>query len=299
MRGPFADAIATTGHRSAYFRGCDRQQPESAAQCGACHAVTNGHGLEVERTIDEWRTTSYAQPTTLRTCGRCHMAETAGVAAQVPGAPTRPVHDHSMPGLDFIAGSSEGQQLVARFLDPAISAKLCVVPGQDAAVITVTVDNALVGHAWPSGATQNRRAWLEIVAYAGGLPVYSSGSVRDGESVTASSNAPALLLSEQLYDALGETTPFMWNAQTVRSELLTPATGNDPADSTRSVVASVATNIDRVTAIVHVRPVDYDVVDALIASGDLPRSQRGIVTTLTVAATRLEWTWDRGPACLP
>jgi hypothetical protein len=204
-----------------------------------------------------------------------------------------------MPGLDFVAGSTAQEQLVAQFLDPAVSARLCVVPGADAAVVTAKVDNVLVGHAWPSGATQNRRAWLEIVAYVGGVAVYSSGSVRDGESVTASLNAPALIFREQLYDALGEPTLFMWNAQTARTELLVPATGNDPGGSTRTATARVAAQVDRVTAVVRVRPIDYDVIDALIASGDLPASERASVATLTVAATNLEWTADRGPACLP
>ena len=200
MRGPIADPISTPVHASMYSPAHDRQQSQSATLCGACHAVTNRHGLEVERTIDEWRATTYAKLPTLRTCGRCHMPETIGAAARVVGAPLRPVHDHAMPGVDLGAASPEQRKLVQEELDPAISSKLCVIPGAEGTQVRVTIENALVGHAWPSGATHDRRAWVELVAYAGGAITYTSGAVGDGEAVTATASPPLILLREQLYD---------------------------------------------------------------------------------------------------
>jgi Cytochrome c554 and c-prime len=298
MHGPIVDPVANPAHASLYSTSHDRQRAESATFCGGCHAVTTLHGLEVERTIDEWRTTQYAQPTTLRTCGRCHMPETIGVAAEVAGVPERPIHEHAMAGVDLGAGSTAQRQVVAKTLDPAIAARLCVIPASAGVSVSATLENALVGHAWPSGATQDRRAWLELVAYAGGMVVYSSGSVGDDEAVTASASPPLLLLREQLYDEGDQPTLFMWSALTAQSTLLAPATG-DPAQSTRTATIQLDGSVDRVTARVRVRAIDHDVLDALVASGDLPASKATGLATLTVGATQLEWTSDRGAACLP
>jgi hypothetical protein len=203
-----------------------------------------------------------------------------------------------MPGVDLGEASPPQKKLVQQILDPAISSRLCVVPAVDGVQLSVTLENALVGHAWPSGATHNRRAWLELVAYAGADVVYSSGVVGPDEAVTASASPPLVLLREQLFDDSGQPTLFMWNATTAHSLLLAPATG-DPLHSTQTATVKVAANVDRVTARVRVRALDYDVVDALVASGDLAPSRALGLPTLSVAATAQEWTADRGAACLP
>jgi hypothetical protein len=298
MRGPLSDPLPSPAHASAYSAQHDRDHAESADLCGACHAVTNLHGVEVERTIDEWRATSYARAPDLRTCGRCHMAETTGVAADVPGAPSRPVHAHAMPAIDWNAGSADEQTLVQRFLDPSIDARLCVVPGDGGAEVTVTVENALVGHAWPSGATQDRRAWLEIVGYRQGAMIYASGVVVDGVSLDASPVPPLLVWRERLSDELGAPTAFLWNAWSAQADLLAPATA-DPENAVRSATVVLDAAVDRVTSRVRVRALDHDVADALVASGDLAPGVAAALPTLTVRATVLEWTADRGAACLP
>jgi hypothetical protein len=298
MRGPFADPMPTAAHASSYSPFHDRERLESASLCGVCHAVTNLHGVEIERTIDEWRSTSYAQPATLRTCGRCHMPETLSVAADVAGAPLRRVHGHAMPGVDLGAALPAQAKLVRQTLDPAISLRLCVIPGAAGLVVGVTLDNRLVGHAWPSGATNDRRAWLELVATAGGVTVYSSGVVADGEAVTSSASPPLPLLRTQLSDDRAQPTLFMWNAHAVQSALLAPATA-DPAASTRTTTVQMDARVDRVTARVRVRAIDHDVADALVASGDLSPAVAAALPTLTVGATTMEWTADRGAACLP
>jgi len=298
MQGPIENPLGTLAHGSAYSGRLDRQDVQSATLCGACHTLTNGHGLEVERTADEWRTTSYALPSTLRTCGRCHMPESSGAAANVPGAQARSLHEHAMPGVDLGTASAAQTKLVEQTLAPAISSKLCVVPAADGVQVAVTLDNALVGHDWPSGATHDRRAWLELVAYAGATIVYSSGLVNPDEAVTASPSAPLVLLREQLFDDSGEPTLFMWNATSARSLLLAPAAG-DPLHSTQTAAVKLPTSVDRVTARVRVRAIDYDVIDALVSSGDLAPSYAKGLPTLTVVATAQEWTTDRGAACLP
>ena len=51
---------------------------------------------------------------------------------------------------------------------------------------------------------------------------------------------------------------------------------------------------------VRVTPFAPDVLDALVASGDLDAQVRAAVPVFTLASTTLEWTKDRGyGACLP
>jgi cytochrome c554/c'-like protein len=298
MRGPIANPMVTAAHDAAYAADHDRDRPESASFCGSCHSVTNQHGIDVERTFEEWRATTYAEPGQLRTCGHCHMAQSVGVAANVALAPVRNVHDHSMPAVDFDPASAPERKLVQETLDPAISARLCVVPSAVGAETQVTLRNALVGHDWPSGATHNRRAWLELVAYSGSTIIDSTGLVAPDEAVTQSANLPLVFLREELYDERSNPTLFMWRARSVQSTLLAPATA-DPAGSIATATVSWGPGVDRVSVRVLLRALDHDVADALVSSGDLDPRFAADLPTLTVAATVIEWTSERGAACLP
>jgi hypothetical protein len=161
-------------------------------------------------------------------------------------------------------------------LDAALSAKLCVTgPG----AISATLDNARIGHAWPTGAAQNRRAWVDVVAYADGSVVWSS-------------DPSASTLGETLLDVHAYPTRFLWQAAATRSTVLEPG-----ASRTFTFVAPPQT--DRVTMRVRVTPLAPDIADDLVASGDLDPGVRARIPTRTLGSTVLEWTADRGWACLP
>jgi hypothetical protein len=105
-------------------------------------------------------------------------------------------------------------------------------------------------------------------------------------------------------DAAGAPVEQLWSASSYASNLLSPAVTNDKTDPrwyhalVRDVEIPVA--FDRVAMRVRIRPVDFDYVDDLVASGDLPASQRAaMVTTLTLASTAREWTSAKGPGCVP
>ena len=49
-------------HESRYSPLHDATQAAAAGLCGACHDVVNGHGVELERTFAEWRSTSFPMP---------------------------------------------------------------------------------------------------------------------------------------------------------------------------------------------------------------------------------------------
>jgi hypothetical protein len=303
MRGPILDPVPGLFHASTYSPLHDRARLESASLCGACHDVRNTAGVDIERTFAEWQTTAFAHSGSgeQRTCGVCHMPETRARAATVPGAPVRPVHDHAMAGLDValvaFPEADAQRRAVQSFLDAALSARLCVsAPG----AIDVALENTRIGHAWPSGATHDRRAWIELAAYTAGVPIWSSGQTPTGAPPDPVVDPTAVLLRDVLFDARGTVVPFLWQAASTQATVLAPAATGDPSHS-RALVArfTAPPATDRVTMRVHVTAIAPEILDALVSSGDLDRSVRANVPVFSPRTTMLEWTADRGYACLP
>src|SRR5690606_24179093 len=153
--------------------------------------------------------------TTQLTCGQCHMTGREGQAAALPGAPLRVVHDHSMPAIDVALTpfpERETQRaLVQSALDAALLAKLCVRPLAGGVEAVLSLDNAFAGHSFPSGAAHNRRAWAELVAYAGDQVVYQSGVVPPDQAVALAADPDLWLLHEDAVDAQGQKTYMFWD----------------------------------------------------------------------------------------
>ena len=64
---------------------------------------------KLRKTFAEWKGALYAHdvPGQKLTCSACHMPGGEGAAANVPAAPKRRVHDHSMPGVDLALTHSQ------------------------------------------------------------------------------------------------------------------------------------------------------------------------------------------------
>ena len=281
MHGAIVDPLPTDAHASAYAATHDRSRAESAQLCGGCHDVTTPANVAVERTYSEWRASTFASDATFKACGACHMPATDGAAATIPNAPTRRVHDHAMPGVDVALGpwpeADAQRKAVQSNLDPAITAKLCVTGESGKLRVSLTLGNANIGHDWPSGASHDRRAWAEIAAYDGARTVFTSD---------------AFVLRERLFDARGGDVRFMWQAVSFAVASLPPQ-----GALAESWLVDAA---DRVTARVRITPFGADVVDDLIASGDLDPKLRDAIPTFTLRITELEWTAARGvPSCIP
>src|SRR6185312_10753807 len=136
------------------------------------------------------------------TCSGCHMQSKDDVIADKPGlnVPERPngYHEHLWPAIDEaltpLAGSDTLAAGIKRDLDPAITivgptptggtpadapGGICVTP-ENGGSIRVRIDSRGTGHMWPSGAAQDRRAWLELTAYdASNNIVFQTGNVPD------------------------------------------------------------------------------------------------------------------------
>jgi hypothetical protein len=207
-----------------------------------------------------------------------------------------------MVGLDVPLGAVDpaANRAVQSHLDPALDARLCVTSAGSA---DVTLTNNRIGHAWPTGAAHDRRAWVELVAYAAGSVVYENGALG-----SAGSAPPALSFKETLFGMATWASPsrpvlFLWEAASSRATVLPPTTTFDPSlpgfDHARTAHYSIPEAADRVTARVLVTPVAPAVVDALVASGDLDPGVALRIPVYALASTNLEWTSDRGFACLP
>jgi len=271
--------------------------------------VQNGHGVDVERTFAEWSQSLYAKPDpkVQQTCSACHMTSSIGQAAKTPGAPQRRIHNHSMAAFD-VALTPFPQTTVQTIavqaaLNASIVAKMCVAPPQGTPNVTVTLDNAFVGHEFPSGASHDRRVWVELVAYAAGQEVFSSGVVQAGQSVTALNDPALWLLRSDLVDAQQQPVTFLWQAFDVQASMLPPAVTNDPQDPAYYHAVSKTylppPQTDRITMRVRAVPVGLDVLNDLVSSGDLDPSIVSAMPTFDLQGTVLEWNTSSGYGCVP
>ena len=305
MRGGITDPVKAP-HRAAYSSLHDRESHDSATMCGACHDVVTLPGAHVERTFDEWNASLYAKPGQLA-CGKCHMDGRDGQAAIVSGAPVRRVHDHSMPAVDIaltpFTGADAQRAGIQKLLDATLLTKLCVKQAATGVVAEVTLDDAFAGHKFPSGAAQDRRAWLELIAYRGGAQVFASGVVADKQAVTSINDPNLWVLRDKIFDAADKETHLFWQAARVESELLSAAVTADPQDPAffHSVTRTFALPLpapDRVTMRVRMRPVDFDLLNDLVSTQDLDPGVLDRVPTYELGGSNREWTSTGGFRCV-
>ena len=177
--GPFDDPAPGTPHKGLYSPLLDGLTLASASMCGSCHDIQNMQGAHVERTFHEWQSTLFAgaRGGRLRRMphGRPRRPRVASHDARAATSrPCFPAVD--LPATPFPpeAPQNEAQRAAAQaLLDTVVQSTLCWNPLTSR--FELTLDNVASGHAFPSGATPDRRAWVEIAAYAGDQTVYTSG----------------------------------------------------------------------------------------------------------------------------
>jgi cytochrome c554/c'-like protein len=287
MRGEISDPVANSVHASKYSPFQDRYQSESAEMCGACHDIVSPAGAAIERTFAEWSETPFAGTDNGSTCSAdgCHMTADPTPKLVATGGKLRTFHQHDFPAVDvpLTAHPPAAQvQAVQDALDNnSIQGALCVTV---AGGIRVILDTPKLGHRWPSGAAQDRRAWTEVIAYnASGGIIYQSGVVNPGESVTdtAGKDPDLWLLRDCMFDSLGKETHNFWEAAEAGGYELPPLMTFNPGDiayykshigQTFPRSTSDAATLPypaRVTLRVRIQPVGFDVLNDLIATGDL------------------------------
>ena len=308
MRGAVHDPTPAP-HGAAYSPLHDRDGIASAPLCGSCHDIRTPAGVDVATTFTEWQGSLFAHDVAgMRlSCGSCHMPGTEGAIASTGAAPkTRQRHDHGMPGVDVALTDfpRKDAQLAAvqANLDPSLVVKLCVSPPMGGPNVQLSLDNAFVGHGFPSGAGYDRRVWAELVAYTGNAMVYESGVVPDGTSVLDLKDPDLWLFRTKLTDASGAEVLFQFQAAAASPLFVPPAVTNDPMSAAyyHAVTKSytVPVDADRITARVLVTPIDPRVLADLVASGDLDPSVPAKMPRFALGGSVKEWTKAKGFTCV-
>lgn len=237
--------------------------------CGTCHDVTTntervddagvgmGMGFNEQRTYSEWLGSAYAAPgPDFRSCQDCHMP----AVADKPGCSSNLNFPHATGGRrhDLVGANrfmvelmkseygSAGANLIAdRFFDNTLAAMDALLPtaatlevqgpaevdlveGLSDLVVTVTNDT---GHKLPSGYSEGRVMWLEVVAEYGGEVVYGSGR---WDPATGIEEDPQL----RTYRAIGER----WSDGTTLHLLLNDHWQEDTRIPPRGLLPSVQTD---------------------------------------------------------
>jgi hypothetical protein len=308
LRGGVVDARANSAHGSAYSALMASPRIESAGLCGSCHdvKVPSPPGpveLHLERTFAEWQSSIFAPPqaageTAALSCNGCHMLPTPGVVIASglgENAPLRSRHAHTFAGVDVAleqfpntgdaalddASRDVQTRELTRLLDSAVRLEVCVFRRfSGGASIKVTLDNATAGHHFPSGAAQDRRAFVEVRAFAAAAdtPFYESGVVGEGEAAATLDDPDLWLLRDRLFDAAGNQVHQFWEAAELQPATLPVATSLDPlapgflaghASRQFPRQGQLAEAPERVTVRVRLEPIGREILSDLVESGHL------------------------------
>jgi nitrate/TMAO reductase-like tetraheme cytochrome c subunit len=298
MRGALEDPLKTDAHKNAYGAALDRDAPESSQVCGSCHDVVLPSGLHLEQTYVEWEASVFSEGLSRQSCGHCHLPSRPGLAAEVDGAQSRRIHDHSMPGVDVAlvpwADAERQKALVQELLDKTLLAELCVVPEAAGSKVVLTLENVLAGHNFPSGASHDRRVWVEVRGFSEGAQVLSSGEVSETQSVMALQQADLVLLHDEALTAEGEISHGIVDAVSVSRRGL-EAPENLGLPHARSYAWSVPGQaLDQVDVRVRMRPVGLDLLQPLLDDGGITPAQVQAMPTFDLGSTVLHWEGELG-----
>lgn len=179
--------------------------------------------------------------------------------------------------------------MVERLLASSLLAEICVA---ETGAIEVTVENAGAGHHWPSGASHDREAWLELKAFEAGAtePVYRTSAPESDD------RADRVILKDHVVDARGEPAHMFWDVREVASSTTLPSVATrDPLDPefhrerrswTFNTGQASLQAIDRVTLTVRIRPIGLSILDSLIASKHLDAAVASAMPVLAVLPDR-------------
>ncbi len=188
-RGPFKDS------KSDYHKSAFSEFHTQSEICGVCHDVRHvAFGTKLETTYEEWTKSPYnsSDPAKRIYCQGCHMYHRPGVPAT--GSTARPEN----PGVASVGGPERkhifthyfvgGNSFFPAMKGDTVKAKMAVERLQNAAELSIDdsavsegklyimVKNTGAGHYLPTGLTDVRQMWLQVVVKnAAGTVVYATG----------------------------------------------------------------------------------------------------------------------------
>lgn len=327
MRGGAANAADTPAHESLYDKNLMQSSTNKSAMCGSCHDIVTPAGVHIERSFAEWQGTIFTVAgINGDTCSKCHMKPSDGVIAEgaglAVGSRTQGFHEHTFPAIDQAMSPFPNLDSQAAgikdILDPSLTITgprpvaggngpggICLAPSGE---LTVRMDTISVGHDFPSGSAQDRRTWLEVIAYdTANHVVFSSGAVgadQDPEDLAdpyleCNDATPNKCTGfwDRMQKSDGSRADFFWDVATETSRFLKPPTtldanaaGFDHSTTASWNLAGQFAAIDRITARVRTRPFNYNVLRSLVASGDLAPQYAASLKTLDTLGASKTWT---------
>ena len=261
-RGPYKDSYSPY-HLTEYS-----EFHTKAEFCGMCHDVYHPiNGLRIEETYTEWKNSPYAAKGIV--CQDCHMTPGPGVTKPNPGvvAVGGPNRDHfwthhTIGANVFMANYlklPETARLALERLRSAARLTASVSRAANKASLKVTVTNVGAGHKLPTGLTEMRHMWLEVVAKdAKGTVIYSSGVL------DAKRNLPegTKIYYTVLGDKNGKPTVKVWEAEKILLDTRIPP-GQSKTEEYAFEIPSGAPAPYTVTVRLLYRSAFQDVIDKL------------------------------------
>jgi hypothetical protein len=300
MRAGIDDPVDPKVHGVAYSAFHDRNRIESSLMCGTCHdIVTRPNGVHLERTLKEYRDSVFSKPDGFDSCQGCHMdGRRKGVVAVFEGVPLRSIHEHLWPAVDVALTDFPNREAMrAAVEDCALANSIGFFDVQ----VTSPIDGSFAvelmletnaGHNQPSGAAQDRRMWVELIAHdADDEVIFESGTIADGELEEKPEGDPdhdpqLFVLRDRLFDEAGNPVHMFWEAAESQGFTLPPAT----TASLRHFVArpyAIGRLPARIEVRVRVRPMGIDVLQDLVDSEDLDPAIVEEMPTFTVYAAEV------------
>ncbi len=204
-------AMTSEFHRTAEF-------------CGSCHNVNHPvNGLALEATYTEWLNSPQAEQGI--TCQDCHMSEAPGVIGPTPGrvaemAPEREeVHRMTFWGAHVERGNAEAAvQMLRAAATLTVEVPDVLTDGSVEGVVQVT--NSGAGHYLPTGLTDVRQMWLEVLAV---------------DEAGTETEIARQAFGTVFRDAEGQYPAQIWDAVAIQSDIRVPPMESVPVTFTASL----------------------------------------------------------------
>lgn len=307
LRGAIADPVPNAAHASMYSPFQDRNRADSSRLCGSCHDIVTPQGVHLERTFREYQESLFANSGPgFDTCSGCHMPGRPGVVARSAEAAAkhRIRHEHLWPGVDTALSEFPDREAQRRAVECELSlgTRIYEVANDGLGGLRVRLETS-AGHRQPSGASLDRRLWLEVIAYdAAGEVVFESGRIEDGEIEQRPAGSPGFdpqlaLFRDWIYDAEGREVHMFWEAASSADypdgyaslTLPAPLTPLTPHTLEARYQIPGFARVERIRLQLRMRAVGIDVLQDLVASGDLDEAVIDEVQTFTVHGAAVEY----------
>jgi hypothetical protein len=307
MRAAIRGAVEPTAHKVAFSSFHDPSDTQSSLMCGTCHDIVTPRGVELERTYQEHAASIQSQPGyAFASCQDCHMGRnddkqpvatktgrsgTAGLTA------ARVLHPHLWPAVDLPltdwphADAMRSAIESCEFQRTIPYRTVARDPGPLGQLIVEVETEA--GHNFPSGATQDRRLWVELIGFdEANNELFRMGQIGDSDVEEREGQPHPCMFREYMLDEAGrETHDFHEAASLDAKGRLLPY---KPIGSSlmvglhtltcvfRPPLATAATPPHHIEMQIRMRPMGLDVLSDLVSTGHLAADVPARMQTLTV-----------------